>query len=388
MRVLHFASWHPNRVHPQLGNFVRRHIEALPEEVESTIVHAWPDPASSVRSREVEEVADEVSGIRTMTAYVPDRAPRRWRLERAYARLIERLDREGYHPDVVHLHNAAESAHAAVDAAEHWGVPLVVSENWTAYHAEHGRAFRPKEERGVRRALKAASVHLPVSEHLAQAMAAFAPDVKQVVVPNVVIGPFEPPVGPRSGDGPLRLLHVSSLIDAHKDITGMIHAAAMAAEEGIDFTLDCWGGAGAGGNAVQGYRGLTHQLGVENRITFLGPADPNQVVQAMQEADAFVLFSRYENLPCVLLEAWMTGLPTLATDVGGVGEHLGRHPELGTLLQAGDREGLAEAIGHAAKRKRAGQDWPSPGIAEYARERFSAAAVGSSIEEVYRSVLG
>ena len=388
MRVLHFASWHPNRVHVQLGNFVRRHIEALPHETENTVLHAWPDPAQSLRRREVEDVTDAASGIRTLTAYVPDRAPRRWRIDRAYTRLVEGLGREGYHPDVVHLHNAAEAAHAAVDAAEHWQVPLVVSENWTAYHAEHGRSFRPKEERGVRCALEAASVHLPVSMHLGRAMAAFAPDIKQVVVPNVVIGTFEPPANPRSGDGPLRLLHVSSLIDVHKDITGMIHAAAMAAEEGIDFTLDCWGGAGAGGDAVNGYRGLAHQLGVEKRITFLGPADSHQVMQAMQEADAFVLFSRYENLPCVLLEAWMTGLPTLATDVGGVGEHLERHPGLGTLLQAGDREGLAQAIGHAATLKRQGEGWPSPGIADYARARFSPAAVGNSILEVYRSVLG
>ena len=387
MRVLHFASWHPNRVHPQLGNFVRRHIEALPVEVESTVVHAWPDPAPSLRRREVEEVTDAASGVRTMTAYVPDRAPRRWRVERAYTRLVERLGREEYRPDLVHLHNAAEAAHAAVACAEEWGVPLVVSENWTAYHAEHGRSFRPKEERGVRRALQVAAVHLPVSVHLGRAMAVFAPEVKQVVVPNVVTGPFEPPRQPRSTVGPLQLLHVSSIIDAHKDITGMIHATAMAFEQGTDLSLDCWGGAGSGGGAVEGYRELAGQLGLADRVTFHGPANPTEVGQAMQEADAFVLFSRYENLPCVLLEAWMTGLPTLATAVGGVGEHLGRHEVLGTLIQSGDREGLAQAILAAAKAKSSGHMPDCQAIHAYAAARFTPEAVGGAIEAVYRSLV-
>ena len=56
MRVLHMASWHPNRVHSQLGNFIRRHIECLPDDLESTVLHAWPNTTRAMRRREVEEV--------------------------------------------------------------------------------------------------------------------------------------------------------------------------------------------------------------------------------------------------------------------------------------------------------------------------------------------
>ena len=107
----------------------------------------------------------------------------------------------------------------------------------------------------------------------------------------------------------------------------------------------------------------------------------------MQEADALVLFSRYENLPCVLLEAWMTGLPTLATDVGGVGEHLGQDEVLGTLIQSGDREGLAQAILAAARVKSSGHKPDHEAIHAYAAARFTPAAVGGAIEAVYRSLV-
>ena len=242
MRVLHMASWHPNRVHPQLGNFIRRHIECLPADVESTVLHAWPDTTRAMRRREVEEVMS--GGVRTLTALVPDRPPRRWRVERAYTRLCERLQREGYRPDLIHLHVAADAAMPAVHWAERWGLPLVISENWTAYHSEHGRAFRGKDERAVRRALQGASIHLPVSEHLGRAMARFAPHVLQRVVPNVAGAEFALPR--RGARMALKLLHVSSLIDDHKNITGMLNALSVAVQQGAEVQLDIHGGAGEG----------------------------------------------------------------------------------------------------------------------------------------------
>ena len=388
MRVLHLASWHPNRVHPQLGNFVRRHIEALPEEVESTVLHAWPDPGRRLNRREIEDRTDAEMGVRTVTAYVPDRAPRLWRIERAYTRLCERLGREGTQPDIVHLHNAAEAALPAVEFADSQGIPLVVSENWTAYHAEHGRAFRAKEERAVRKALQAAVLHMPVSEHLGRAMADFAPDVQQTVVPNVVADHFRTGPHERSEGVPLRLLHVSSMVDDHKNIRGMLRAVATAVQAGAELELTCHGGAGAGGSEIPGYRTLAEELGLASRVSFEGPAAAEEVANAMRRADAFVLFSRYENLPCVILEAWSTGLPVIATEVGGVGEHLGGHPELGALIASEDEAALTAAIVGMAEAKKQGQRPDALAIAAYAEDRFSMAAVGRQIVEAYRSVLG
>jgi len=384
MRVLHMASWHPNRVHPQLGNFIRRHIECIPDEVESTVLHAWPESRRSLRKREVE---DMTSGpVRTLTAVVPDRPPRRWRMERAYTRLCEQLQREGALPDVIHLHVAAEAALPAVHWSERWGVPLVVSENWTAYHSEHGRAFRGKDERAVRRALQAARLHLPVSEHLGRAMRKFAPQAAQRVVPNVVGNAFTPGA-PRTAEGPLRLLHVSSLLDDHKNITGMLAAVAAAVERGADVQLEVYGGAGEGGQAEAGYRKQASDLGLTDAVRFHGPAGTEDVADAMRQADGFVLFSRYENLPCVLLEAWSTGLPVLATNVGGVGEHLGQRPELGVLLDSEDEAALTAAICDWSARKKRGEGADAAAIAGYAGEQFTEAAVGAAIVEAYRSVL-
>ena len=40
----------------------------------------------------------------------------------------------------------------------------------------------------------------------------------------------------------------------------------------------------------------------------------------MQQADAFILFSKHENFPCVVIEALCCGLPVVASNVGGIPE--------------------------------------------------------------------
>ena len=388
MRVLHLASWHPNKVHPQLGNFVRRHIEALPGAVESTVLHAWPARGGGGISPEVMEAED--GRVQTLTGYVTDFPPRRWRVQRAYNQMGGRLLKQGYRPDLIHLHIAADAAEPAVRMAAQWKVPLVVSENWTAYHPENGRSFRKKEERAVLTALSTAAMHLPVSQHLGRAMARYGPKVEQRVIPNVVASCFRPDVARRRQHGPLRLLHVSSMVDAHKNIRGMLRALARAVEGGADVVLDCYGGAGAGSNEIPEFEKLAHALGIAERVCFCGPARESQVAEAMQGADGFVLFSQYENLPCVLLEAWSCGLPVIATDVGGVAEHLmgsDTGADLGVLLKPEDEAGLTAAVSAWAQNKAGGVLPNAQAIAAYAQARFTPVAVGGAILDAYRSAL-
>ena len=45
-----------------------------------------------------------------------------------------------------------------------------------------------------------------------------------------------------------------------------------------------------------------------------------EVASLMQNSDFFLLFSNYENQPCVLLESFCTGTPVVTTPVGGIPE--------------------------------------------------------------------
>jgi glycosyltransferase involved in cell wall biosynthesis len=129
---------------------------------------------------------------------------------------------------------------------------------------------------------------------------------------------------------------------------------------------------------------LAADLAIDDRVRFLGVVD--DVAAVMRAADGFVLASRWEGFPMVLLEAGASGLPVVATRVGGVPE-LVEDGTTGLLVPAEDSAALAETmdeiVGMDADERRA------MGAAgrERTLERFGIEAVADRWETLYRDVL-
>jgi glycosyltransferase involved in cell wall biosynthesis len=83
-------------------------------------------------------------------------------------------------------------------------------------------------------------------------------------------------------------------------------------------------------------------LGLQGTVMFTGSRD--DITEILPALDAFVLSSRYEGLPIALLEAMASGVPPVATVVGGVPEVItdGRD---GLLVPAGRADLLTVAVG-------------------------------------------
>lgn len=86
---------------------------------------------------------------------------------------------------------------------------------------------------------------------------------------------------------------------------------------------------------------LVDTLGLHRHVSFLGLR--GDVPALMNAADAYVMSSRWEGLPMVLLEALASGLPIVTTDVGGTGE-LVRPERSGLLVPPQDSGALARAM--------------------------------------------
>lgn len=139
--------------------------------------------------------------------------------------------------------------------------------------------------------------------------------------------------GPRSG-GPVVM--VGRMV-ALKGVDTLLRAVALAVRETPDFRLDVAGD----GPELAASRTLAAELGLDEHVRFLGMV--RDVPGLLRSASAFVLPSYSEGISLTLLEAMASGLPVVATAVGGSPEVVA-DGDTGLLVPARDAERLAIAL--------------------------------------------
>jgi glycosyltransferase involved in cell wall biosynthesis len=112
---------------------------------------------------------------------------------------------------------------------------------------------------------------------------------------------------------------------------------SVAAAEGVGLVI-----AGDGPDR-EGLERRAQELGLGDRVRFLGTQPRRRIVELFRAADAAILSSSWENFPHTVVEALAVGTPVLAMEAGGVGEVV-RDGENGLLVPAGDGAQLAEAV--------------------------------------------
>jgi glycosyltransferase involved in cell wall biosynthesis len=96
------------------------------------------------------------------------------------------------------------------------------------------------------------------------------------------------------------------------------------------------------GSLKEQLQGLAQSLGVGDDV--LLPGFVNNPFTYMARSSVFVLSSRFEGLPGVLIQAMATGCPVVSTDCPSGPREILIDGELGPLVPVGDVEGLARGI--------------------------------------------
>jgi glycosyltransferase involved in cell wall biosynthesis len=105
---------------------------------------------------------------------------------------------------------------------------------------------------------------------------------------------------------------------------------------GIHLTL-------AGGGLLQEHleRFVTRNQ-LESSVTVKGMIQRDQILSLLKRTDIFILTSNWEGLPRSILEAMSLGVPTIASDVGGVSEAV--DDQTGILIPRGNAQELTQAL--------------------------------------------
>lgn len=147
---------------------------------------------------------------------------------------------------------------------------------------------------------------------------------------------FHPSAETRPRDGEVRLLYVGSLVEK-KGVQDLIEALADPVMEQVKLVVV---GEGILESALVD---RCARLGLGKRAEFRGPLPPAAVADVMRSCDLLCLPSYTEGRPNVVNEAMASGLPVIATRVGGIPDMV-QEGETAFLFDPGDIETLRECL--------------------------------------------
>lgn len=277
-------------------------------------------------------------------------------------RVLRRLRMRGY--NLIDAHFAYPDGHAAVRLGRWLGLPVTVTLRGTEVPHSRNPALRKRLRQVFQRAEHAIAVSS--SLHALAIGLGLPPDKGTTIGNGVDINRFYPI--PRS-EARLRLglpaeaqiiISIGALVERkgfHRVIESI--PALLAKHRELHYLI-------VGGPSPEGdMSALFHQqvlnLGLSDRVHFLGAMSPDELKWPLSAADAFVLASRNEGWANVILEAMACGLPVVATDVGGNREVVARD-DLGTIVPFDDQVALTAALDDALTR-----EWDRSTILSYAR---------------------
>lgn len=233
-----------------------------------------------------------------------------------------------YEPDVVHIHNTKPLIYAG-PAARLAGIAHVI-------YTRHGQRHNATRGQDLLFRLTSRSArHLVcVSQDSARLSIKGGLPARRVhcIWNGIDVNEFCYS-GPRSG-GPVVMV---GRLSPEKNVENLIRAAAIVVRTRPETRFAIAGE----GPCMASLCKLTADLGLAAHVCFLG--DVRDVATLLGTASLFVLPSLTEGISLTLLEAMSSGLPVVATRVGGNAEVV-VEGETGLLVPSADPQALAEAI--------------------------------------------
>lgn len=343
LRVLTFTSLFPGPGRPNHGVFVRNRLEHLlaSQPVEAVVVAPVPRPPWAMRDSEATARGARVlhpgfAHLRGLGQYLAPLA-----LRAAGMRALREPALAGQRFDLIDAHYLYPDGVAALALGRRLGLPVVV----TARGSDVTQMFdHALPRRAIRRVIREAAAIIAVSGGLRERLIELgAPPGKVTVLRNGVdLERFHPAERQAARaqwgvSGPT-LVSVGGLIPRKRhDLT----LAALA-------KLPGWRLLVAGEGPERGrLAALSRDLGLADRVRFLGAVPHAELATLYSAADVSVLASSREGWANVLLESMACGTPAVASRIPGNPEVVAA-PAAGRIVASNTPDDFAAAIAEVA----------------------------------------
>ncbi len=374
-KILFLSSWYPSPQQPTHGIFVKRHAEAASLLNDVLVLYVYSGAGNqdkiSVNNEAFQEVVLEVQK-NTRAKFLNF-----LNMRNAYAKAFNEILSTWGMPDIIHLNVAFPVTAFVWPFLRKSRIPVVITEHWTGYLPEDGSYRGVLRKFFTRKIFRKASVVLPVTKHLGSWMQKLGIASPQVVVPNVVDTDYFVPLSPMKEKNETVFLHLSSLDERQKNPRSIIEAFSVLEAESKNVRLII---AGDGTN-ISDLKKISDKLKLTEKISFYFLPEKHKLLSLIQQSDAMVLNSNYENLPVVLLEAMSCGKPVISSDVGGIREYIDNTN--GILFSPPDIVKLTDAMRLFCSMK---HQFNAEDIRNFALKNFSKPVISAQLNSIYQSL--
>lgn len=137
----------------------------------------------------------------------------------------------------------------------------------------------------------------------------------------------------RNMSDPIKLIMVARIAQP-KNQALLMHALS-------DIKSDRWTLTIVGGGCDSELRSIASTCGIQDKVTFLGQR--RDVPELLASHDVFCLISKWEGFPLTIVEAMRSGMPVIASDVGGCKEAI-ENGVSGSLVPRDGRNEIGDAV--------------------------------------------
>ncbi|WP_242921012.1 glycosyltransferase [Pontibacter liquoris] len=398
MNIFVIPSWYPSEDYPISGNFIPEQLWALSRSYPDLNigVSLWgqKDKACLLWANEpLQSIAKIIRAARTPVTIKKANNFREYvkpaftwsrkilngnkrNILRANLYNLRAFERDYGPVDLIHAHCEDPAGYFAMKLAHRVQKPYCITEHMGPFPScyttnKHGKLT---DEHLLPYTL--ASPNIAVSPFLSAEMERH--NIRTVVVPNFIDENIFKPHSKSRQPGQTFTFFTLADIRTLKGIDHLLYAIKLLADDvpAMAFRI------GGDGPQLKQYKALALQLGLTEKVTWLGEISREKAVEEFQNCDAFVLPSLYESMGIVYIEALACGKPIIATRCGG--------PESTVTLQNGllvaknNPEELAQAIRQLALNY---NSYDSKVIRQDFLNRFSATAVLPRLVELYQHII-
>ena len=368
------AKWYPNKDNPYHGIFVHRQAISLLEHHRVFVFYAKSANQKEFIQKE-ESIEDGISIVRyyyrkkIIHISIVDKFIKLFLYYWCYIQGRRHFKKKEIRFDIIHFHILGRTSILAFFSK----LPYLISEHWSGYFPERNQYTGRIRKWFDKHAVKKAKRIICVSEAQKNAMISHQLIGEYKVINNVVDEHFFD--NNLSEFRERQFVVVADQDDEVKNIRGILNVFKLFLKSHSGFKLTV---IGDGKDTIK-LKEHAETLEIAACVDFMGGQEKEIISREISKSYALILFSNFENSPCVIGESFACGVPVIGTNVGGLHELI--KDDSGMLIPPGNERQLLEAMNKLIK-----TTYHAQNLRRIAKDKMSSVYIGEQISNIYNTI--